>query len=472
MVGITSYGAYIPRLRLNRVDIGKAWGAGGRGEKAVAYFDEDSITMAVAAARDCLRGLDRETIGGLYFATTTSPYQEKQGGATIGVALDLRRDIITADFGGSVRSGAIAMVAAMDAAVANPDRTVLICAADNRLGAPGGGKEMDFGDGAAALTIGSTGVIATIDGSYSIADEIIDVWRPAGDAFVKSWEDRFVREKGYASVVTEGVAAAMKHFQVAPQDIAKFVCYAPTPRDIAGVARKLGFDAKTQVQDTLYTTVGNTGTPLAMMVLVAALEEAKAGDKILLASYGDGCTTLLLTVTEEIEKVRDRRGIRWHLEKKAMLTNYDKYLTWREILPMEPAYRPVLEQPSATALWRDRKSGLALNGSKCRQCGTAQYPPQRICVKCQAKDDFDYYSFADKKGKIATFSLDNLAVSLDSPTVICAVDLDGGGRIMCDLIDRDIEEVRVGLPVEMTFRRLRKVGGISDYWWKCKPIRD
>ena len=56
MSGITSFGAYIPFYRLTHKDIAKAWGArAGEGERAVANVDEDSITMAVEAVRDCSR---------------------------------------------------------------------------------------------------------------------------------------------------------------------------------------------------------------------------------------------------------------------------------------------------------------------------------------------------------------------------------------------------------------------------------
>ena len=78
MAGIASYGAYIPFHRLSRAEIARAWGcAPAPGERAVASYDEDSLTMAVAAARDCLKGMDRASIGGLYFASTTAPYQRK-----------------------------------------------------------------------------------------------------------------------------------------------------------------------------------------------------------------------------------------------------------------------------------------------------------------------------------------------------------------------------------------------------------
>ncbi len=94
MAGITSYGAYVPLWRLGREAIMK----GLRGEKAIRNYDEDSTTMAVAATVDCLKGQDREAIDGLFFASTTATYKEKQIATTIAAAADLRSDIITADF--------------------------------------------------------------------------------------------------------------------------------------------------------------------------------------------------------------------------------------------------------------------------------------------------------------------------------------------------------------------------------------
>src|SRR3990172_11852119 len=91
--GIVSYGAYIPMYRLSRAVIASVWGGGaGRGERALANCDEDSLTMGVAAGVDCLRGVNKETIDGLYFASQSATYRERQSASTIAAALDLRRD--------------------------------------------------------------------------------------------------------------------------------------------------------------------------------------------------------------------------------------------------------------------------------------------------------------------------------------------------------------------------------------------
>jgi 3-hydroxy-3-methylglutaryl CoA synthase len=428
--------------------------------------------MAVEASRDCLKGIDPQTIDTLYFASTSSPYKEKQAAATIGAALDLKREVFTVDLAQSLRCGTSAMSIATDVINNNSARNVLVCVADIRLGLPNGAKELAFGEGAAAFVLGNDKVIASIDGRYSISDEIIDVWRSDKDTYVRSWEDRFIKEKGFTKIVLEAISGILKKYKLSAKDFSKVLFYSPDDRAIGPIVKKLGFDIKTQVQDTMFNTIGNTGVALAPMLLVAALEEAKPGDRLLLANYGDGCDVLILTVTPEIENLRGKRmGIKRHLDSKRILSNYQKYLRWRDILPVEPAPRPPLQVPSAVALWRDRKGGLALYGSKCKKCGLPQYPAQRICIGCQAKDEFEDYCFLNRKATLFTFSHDNLAPGIDPPVTVSIVEFEGGGRIMCEMTEGDVKEVKVGMPVEMTFRKIRYTGGIYNYWWKCKPLR-
>ena len=144
MVGITSYGAYIPMLRLPLAAIGG--GKGGGPEKAVAGWDEDSVTMAVAAAVDCLHGIDRRSVDAVFFASTSYPFQEKQGAALVAKALDLRRDVQTADVGGSLRAGTNALRAAFDAVGAGSRRQVLVVVGDTRMAAPRTPMEANLGD--------------------------------------------------------------------------------------------------------------------------------------------------------------------------------------------------------------------------------------------------------------------------------------------------------------------------------------
>ncbi len=471
MVGIRNFSVYIPFYRLGRGEIAQAWGRKPlSGEKAVANHDEDSITMAVAAGMDCLTGMDAQSIDGLYFASTTFPYKEKQSAALIAAALGLGSEIFTADFSSSLRAGMSAMRSAVDAIKAGSAKNVMVCVADMRTGYPNGGSEMDFGDGAASFILSNDKVVAAIEGNHTVADEINDVWRSDKDTFVQSWEDRFVREKGYLRLLTEAVWGILKKYDMAPKDFSKAVFYAPNPRLLNTVSRKLGFDNNGQVQDSLYDALGNTGTALVPMLLSVALEQAVAGDRILFASYGDGCEAYILKVTNQINRYRRGDRVRSQLVSRKSI-NYQKYLRWREIIPVEPPARPPLDRPSAVALWRDSKGGLGLYGVKCLECGAIQYPAQRVCIRCHTKEKFVPYRFADKKGTLTTFSHDNLAATTDPPVTVAVVDFDEGGRIMCDMTDKDPEKVEVGMPVEMTFRKIRFSGSIYDYWWKCRPMR-
>ena len=131
-IGITSYGAYVPWNRLGSGTNG--WTA--RTERSVASFDEDSITMAVAAAINCLDGLPRQDVEALYFASTTPPYKEKSNAATVSVAADLPFETLSMDFADSLRAGTAALQAAIDAVKGGSAKQVLLVAADMRVPQP------------------------------------------------------------------------------------------------------------------------------------------------------------------------------------------------------------------------------------------------------------------------------------------------------------------------------------------------
>ena len=94
----------------------------------------------------------------------------------------------------------------------------------------------------------------------------------------------------------------------------------------------------------------------------------------------------------------------------------------------------------------------------------------RICVACQSKDMFEEYKFSDKKGRLFTYAVDHLQPTKNPPGLNGVIDFDGGGRLICELTDYDLDRVKIGMPVEMTFRRLFQGKGIVNYFWKAKPL--
>ena len=138
---------------------------------------------------------------------------------------------------------------------------------------------------------------------------------------------------------------------------------------------------------------------------------------------------------------------------------------------MPSSRRPAPNPPSVTALWRETDKNLKLYGATCNQCGYVQYPAQRVCVNCKTLDDSTPVRLSDRAGAVFTYSMDYLAATADTPLVIAVVDFEGGGRVLCMLTDRELDEVRVGMPVEMSFRKLRVVNGVHNYYWKAVPQR-
>ncbi|MEA1958858.1 MAG: hydroxymethylglutaryl-CoA synthase [Chloroflexota bacterium] len=475
MTGIVSYGAYIPIYRLKREEIARAWSRGsGGGERSVANFDEDSATMAVEAIIDCLGDIDRETVDGLYFASTTPPYKEKQTASLVAQACDLRRKIFAADFSDSVRSGTMALRAALDAVKSGSASKVMVAAADCRLGQPQSGFEQDYGDGSAALLIGDENVICEIEDVYTHTDDIMDTWRTKNDTFVRSWEDRFVLTEGYARNIEEAVKGLMSKCGLQPSDITKLVLYAPDARRSLDMSKALGFDPKTQVQDPMFKALGNTGAAFAIMMLAAALEEAKQGDRILLANYGDGADAYLLKVTDEITKLPKCRGMKAHLASKLDLANYEKYVRFRKVMGLESQAREGANAFPPVA-WREREQLTSLHGSRCKACGRTFHPMQRVCIYCGAKDQFEGVRLSDRKGTLYTYCIDNLALSGDPPTVVGKVHIEdekGPIGIYCQMTDRDQDKVQPDVPVEMTFRKMHDAGNMHTYYWKCRLPRE
>jgi 3-hydroxy-3-methylglutaryl CoA synthase len=468
MVGIVSYGAYVPMLRL---PVGASSGRTKPGgpERAIANWDEDAVTMAVAAAVDCLRGRDRAAVDAVLFASTSYAFKEKQGAAIIAKALDLRRDVQTTDIGDSLRAGTNALRLGADAVTAGSAKRVLVVTSDTRMAAPRSAMEGAIGDAAAAFLLGDDEVAVELTARHAVSDEIIDVWRTEGDPFVHGWEDRFVVEHGYQKNVVEAARGLLQKAGLDAKDVATAVLYGPDARSHAGVVRALKLDPASQVADPLFGKLGNAGAAFTPLLLASALEGAKAGQRLLVVAYGDGADATLWQTTPLVERLEGQRGVSWHLARRAELPSYDMYLRFRQLLATEHDRRAGAGL-SATKHFRERDVEMSLHGQKCRRCGTVQHPRQRVCYQCFAKDDFDALRLSDRIGTVKSFTFDMFAGSPNPPLVAGIVDVEGA-RLYIQMTDVDPKEVKLGMPVELTFRKIHEAGGTPNYYWKSTPVR-
>ncbi len=479
MLGVLAYGGFVPRYRLDRKAIVQAMGwfnpatyGLARGSKAVASHDEDAVTLAVAAAIDCLGELDRGCLDAVFLGSTTLPFQLRQGAAMVAAALDLGEGVRSVDLTDCHRAGTSALLAAFDATAAGSSASALAVAADCRIAKAGSPEEHLFGDGAAAMLIGDGTPLATLLGTHSESFDFIDGYRADGAAQQRGWEERWIRDEGFAKLVPRAIQAFLAKTGTAIADYDRVVYPCRFVRDHARIGQILGA-APEALQDPLMGAIGDTGAAHGLLMLAAALDQARPGEKILVAAFGSGVDVLALEVTHHIEAARGA-GIAGQLARQVDLGSYEKYGTFRELTDAEFGIRGELQAPTAlSVLWRDHRRVLGLVGSRCTACGTPQYPAQNICAnpECRAVEQAEPYRFSDRSGTIFTFTGDHLAFSVEPPQIYGIVDPDGGGRLFVDFTDCTLADLQVGAPVRMMLRRKYhdRQRQFHGYFWKAVP---
>ena len=484
MTGITSYGAYIPRLRLQRKAVAQAnaWFApglagGAKGERSMANWDEDAVTMSVEAARDCVPAhdpiKDRAFVDGLYFASTTMPFSDRQNAGIVAGALSLAEGISSLDVTSSQRAGTSSLLAALDGVASGRLKSPLVVAGEKRKARAASSQELAYGDAAAAFTLGTDRVIARFLGSHSVTLDFVDHFRSADEDFDYGWEERWIRDEGYSKIVPAAIKALLEKTGVKGAEIAHLILPCPFAKLDQALAKQSGIDPA-RVCDNLAANVGDSGAAHSLLMLANALETAKPGEKILVAQFGQGCDVLLFEATPAISDIR-RKGVSGSLARRKEETNYNKFLGFNGLIELEKGMRAEVDKRTAlTVLYRKNDMITGLVGGKCRVCGTGQYPRTRICVNpnCKAVDSQDPYSFADQTGTILSWSADFLTYSMSPPNHYGMITFADGGRFMADITDVDQGQIDSGTKVRMVFRmkdRDEKRGFIR-YFWKAVPV--
>jgi 3-hydroxy-3-methylglutaryl CoA synthase/uncharacterized OB-fold protein len=476
MGGLVSYGTYIPYHRLERAKIAGVLGSGGgRGTRSVAAYDEDTTSLAVAAGRAALAGPGgpgRESVRQLFFATAVPAYADKTNATAVHAALRLPADALAVDMAGAVRSGVGALVTAAASAV--PTMAVL---ADIRTGLPGSAEERDGGDGAAAFIFGGNDdlpVLAEVTGQGSATAEFLDRWRAPGAPASRVWEERF-GEQVYGPLAEAAIADALKQAGLVAGQVDHLIVAGLHARAVSRAVRHwsrntAGVPAEA-VADNLIASIGNAGTAQPGILLADVLDRAGAGETVLLVVLADGVTALALRTTEALAARRQPQPVAAQVAAGSSALEYATFLSWRGFLDREPPRRPDPDSVAAPPAQRRTDWKFGLVAAKCNRCGTRSLPPGRVCQHCHAVDDMAPDPLADVPATVTTYTVDRLAYTPSPPMLMVVLDFDGGGRMRCQLADAQESEVRAGLPVEMTFRRLITANGVHNYFWKARPAR-
>ena len=476
--GILAYGAYVPRLRLRRETIADAvaWinpglKAQAKGERSTCAWDEDSLTMAVEAARDCrLNELDAPD--NLVLASTTHPFADRDNAAVLREALDLPEHINTLDISSSQRAGTAGLANALGAATGSS----LLIASDCRETRPASPLEMQTGHGAAAMLVGEgEQLLARCLGHCAVSRDLVDHYRSQSSRFDYTLEDRWVRDEGFFKIIPEIVSALFRELGTKPDSIDHIILPAPA-RVAKRLCKTLGLEVSAQVDD-LAAQCGHTGAAHPLLLLTATLEQAAPGARILLVGFGQGADAFLFETTKQISSYQPRLGVAGHLQRRHEEPNYVRYLSHRGLVSVDRGRRAEFDNRAAlTTFYRKRDMVTGFKGGRCEACGAVQFPRTAMCVNpdCRAMDTQTSVSLSGLTGQVKSFTEDWLAATPNPPLQYGNIELEGGANIMMEITDCEPGTLKVGTVVKMRFR-IKSVDerrGFIQYFWKPSPVEE
>ena len=293
-VGITGYGAYIPQYRLPATEVARMWGGSDEGlpikEKSVPGLDEDTITMSIEASRNALARADikPELIRAVWVGSESHPYAVKPSSTVVAEAIGAPVHIQAADLEFACKAGSEAMIAAMALVGSGMADYALAIGADTAQGKPGDALEFTAAAGAAAFILGpAESSLAEIISAYSFVTDTPDFWRRAYQRYPEHGQ-RFTGEPAYFKHVSTAARTMMEQSGTTAADYTYAVFHQPNAKFPRRVAKELGFTDEQIKTGLLSPVIGNTYAGASPIGLTAILDVAKAGDRILMVSYGSG----------------------------------------------------------------------------------------------------------------------------------------------------------------------------------------
>jgi len=341
--GIVGYGVYIPWCRIKLSDIAEAWKLPMKppGEKTVPYYDEDAVTMAVEAALNAIKHakIDGSELGAVYVGTTSSPYLEKQVSTIIAEVVGASASAQRIDFTGSARASTAALIACVNAIRSGEVNYGLVIGTDVLVPPPGDREGMEFtmSAGAAALVLGKDNIIAEIEGFATYSTDFTERWKNVEDQVPRVSLSRFSREFGYIMHVEKACKSLYEKLNLKPSDF-KYAVFTepPDPRGyLMRLAPKIGLTPAHIMAGMMPIAqfIGDCGCASVLIALAAVLDMAKPRERILMASYGSGCSDAFsIKVTDAIEAKR-QKIVNTYINKKTYI-DYPTYLRFLKLYQM------------------------------------------------------------------------------------------------------------------------------------------
>lgn len=451
MSSIIKYGVCLPHFRVEDVVLHP------RGKKnlskAVSFTDEDILTLSFEAAY----GLKSQSIDGILFATSTPVFKGRTLASFLADLLNLPTGILAMDLTGSARSGTDALVLADSLIASGKCRNVLVVASDVLFPEPGKELSTPFGHAAVAILMGKEKGMAKLTRSASFSASLAEEFDYKSEHV--QLDPRYSRDAGFKTNIT----TSLKTFVSEPKKYDSVILNSLYARMAGGIFAKAGFDEKQFSRDALSSSLGNTGSAHALLLLLSDLERGKKN--ILLADYTNGSNFF------EIESAAAETGNLLQDELKGFtnIPTYQDYLSFRKAGNFsDAAYRAKEMFSSEMMNEREKESLIWLKALKCESCGTIYYLKTGRCKKCKS-EKFSTTTLS-REGTIYSLTNEHYFPATFPPVTMAVIDLDGGGRItvqQTDSLHRGEEPLKIGSRVKLVLRKMIENDLKPDYFWKC-----
>ncbi len=348
-VGIIGYGTYIPRYRLPGSEVSRVWTGGYSDwpvrEKSVPGPDEDTLTIALEAARNALKrtgGLDPARIGAVWVGSESHPYAVKPTGTILAETIGATPYTLSGDWEFACKAGTEAFQAAIGIVGSGMVEYALAVGADTAQGRPGDALEYTAAAGGAAYILGRAdgdeehAPLVIIEGSISYVSDTPDFWRRAYQHYPDHGA-RFTGEPAYFHHTLAAAHALLESLDATAADYTYAVFHQPNAKFPLKAGKDLGFSREQLGPGLLVNEIGNTYAGSSMTGLTAVLDVARPGDRILQVSFGSGAGSdaFSLRVTETLAARRHLApSTRAYINRRVEI-DYATYARWRQKLLVE-----------------------------------------------------------------------------------------------------------------------------------------
>ncbi len=345
MIGIVSYGTYIPKYRIKPTDIATAWGKEapeverslGVFEKAIASIDEDAVTLAIEASSRALNyaNIDPKDIGGITIGSESHPYAVKPSSTIVAEILGMGHDYLAADLEFACKAGTAGIQLLSGLVAQKKAKLVMAVGSDVAQSKPSDVLEYTASSAAASYILGDRKTIANIIDFTSFSSDTADFWRKDTEKF-PSHGGRFTGEPAYFAHVMGASKKMLEKTKLTPQDFDYAVFHMPNAKFPKEVAKRLGFTEAQIKPGFVVPQIGNPYSGSSLVGLAATLDIAKPKQKIFVCSYGSGAgsdafvieTTSLLPAFQKAnqhpveQQIKHKKHIDYSLIARNILTKY------------------------------------------------------------------------------------------------------------------------------------------------------